>query len=120
MHRHKVCDNAKGMDSVIFGHGFRSVARIGRMKIRTTSENATALLCIDLTADDEGEVVIISEACQPKPGLHNLPTSTSDHRSIASPYATQRRKQKDDLTDETLKSAQKPEKIDGKPGRNKN
>ena len=35
------------------------------------------------------------------------------HNSIASPCATQRRKQKDDLTDETLKSAQKPEKIDG-------
>ena len=45
------------------------------------------------------------------------------HHSIAihaSPCATQRQKQKDDLTDETLKSAQKPEKIDGKPGRNKN
>jgi hypothetical protein len=31
----------------------------------------------------------------------------------ASPYATQRRKQKGDLTDKTLKSTQKPEKTDG-------
>ena len=35
------------------------------------------------------------------------------YHSIASLYATQRRKQKDDLTDKTLKSAQKPERIDG-------
>ena len=35
------------------------------------------------------------------------------YHSNASPYATQRRKQKDDLTDKTLKSAQRPEKIDG-------
>ena len=35
------------------------------------------------------------------------------YHSNASPYATQHRKQKDDLTDKTLKSAQKPEKIDG-------
>ena len=33
------------------------------------------------------------------------------YHSNAFPYATQRRKQKDDLTDKTLKSAQKPEKI---------
>ena len=32
------------------------------------------------------------------------------YHSNASPHATQRRKQKDDLTDKTLKSAQKPEK----------
>ena len=32
------------------------------------------------------------------------------YHSNAFPYATQRRKQKDDLTDKTLKSAQKPEK----------
>ena len=35
------------------------------------------------------------------------------YHSIACPYATQRPKQKHDLTDKTLKSAQKPEKIDG-------
>ena len=35
------------------------------------------------------------------------------YHSNAPPNATQRRKQKDDLTDKTLKSAQKPEKIDG-------
>jgi hypothetical protein len=35
------------------------------------------------------------------------------YHSNASPYATQRRKQKDDLTDTTLRPAQKPEKIDG-------
>ena len=42
------------------------------------------------------------------------------YHSNASSYATHRRKQKGDLTDKTLKSAKKPEKIDGKPGRNKN
>ena len=35
------------------------------------------------------------------------------YHSVASPYATQRRKQRDDLTGETLESAQKPGKIDG-------
>ena len=40
------------------------------------------------------------------------------YNSNAYPYATQRWKQKDDLTDKTLRLAQKPETIDGKPGRN--
>ena len=48
--------------------------------------------------------------------LHvTLKASTRDDTTPTLPhnYATQRRKQKDDLTDKTLKSAQKPEEIDG-------
>ena len=35
------------------------------------------------------------------------------YHSIASPYATQRRKQRDNLIGETLESAKKPEKTEG-------